>query len=202
MQQFSLFPSAALEPPCLRFQDVSLPTTLRDNSIWIKASDLARALGYFDEGKVSRIYRRHADEFTPNMTQVIEIVAEAHFGLSENLNSGRCRIFSLRGCHLIAMLARTPVAKKFRQWVLDVLDREIANYRDQYNAHTMASARIEAAGHLAGQERVSLAISALELLALGVSQTEVASRLGVSRHVVYRLKKRFGFLWPLKGVQA
>jgi prophage antirepressor-like protein len=34
------------------------------------------------------------------------------------------RVFSLRGAHLIAMLARTPVAKAFRRWVLDVLEKE------------------------------------------------------------------------------
>lgn len=33
------------------------------------------------------------------------------------------RIFSLRGCHLLAMFARTPVAKAFRKWVLDVIER-------------------------------------------------------------------------------
>lgn len=32
------------------------------------------------------------------------------------------RIFSLRGAHLVAMFARTPKAKAFRRWVLDVLD--------------------------------------------------------------------------------
>lgn len=30
------------------------------------------------------------------------------------------RIFSLRGCHLLAMLARTAIAKQFRVWVLKV----------------------------------------------------------------------------------
>ncbi|WP_354666697.1 P22AR C-terminal domain-containing protein, partial [Escherichia coli] len=35
------------------------------------------------------------------------------------------RVFSLRGAHLIAMFARTPVAKEFRRWVLDILDREV-----------------------------------------------------------------------------
>ena len=57
------------------------------------------------------------------MTQVIEISAEPHFGTDKNLSDGRCRIFSLRGCHLLAMFSRTPVAKAFRKWVLDVLDR-------------------------------------------------------------------------------
>lgn len=34
------------------------------------------------------------------------------------------RAFSLRGAHLVAMFARTPKAKEFRRWVLDILDRE------------------------------------------------------------------------------
>ena len=39
------------------------------------------------------------------------------------------RIFSMRGCHLVGMLSRTPVAKAFRRWVLDVLDRLAAEER-------------------------------------------------------------------------
>ena len=35
------------------------------------------------------------------------------------------RIFSLRGCHLLAMFAKTEVAKQFRKWVLDLLDKEV-----------------------------------------------------------------------------
>lgn len=35
----------------------------------------------------------------------------------------KVRIFSLRGCHLLAMFARTPVAKAFRRWVLDVIEQ-------------------------------------------------------------------------------
>lgn len=35
------------------------------------------------------------------------------------------RIFSLRGCHLIAMFAKTPIAKEFRKWLLDVLEKEV-----------------------------------------------------------------------------
>ena len=32
------------------------------------------------------------------------------------------RIFSLRGAQLLAIFARTPPAKRFRRWVLDVLE--------------------------------------------------------------------------------
>lgn len=105
----------------LTFNDVTFSPVNYQNSIWIRAAELARALGYCDESKVSRLYRRNADEFTPEMTQLIEISAEAQSGLMGS--AGRCRIFSLRGCHLLAMFSRTSVAKSFRVWVLDILDR-------------------------------------------------------------------------------
>lgn len=47
--------------------------------------------------------------------------------LSVSGNLGKSvRILSLRGAHLIAMFARMPVAKEFRRWSLDILDREVA----------------------------------------------------------------------------
>ena len=113
----------------LTFNDITFSPVPHQNSLWIRAVELARALGYSSEEKVSRVYRRNADEFTPDMTQLIEISAEAQNGLLDNLSAGRCRIFSLRGCHLLAMFARTPVAKAFRRWVLDVLDRLAAQER-------------------------------------------------------------------------
>ena len=105
----------------LTFNNVALSPITYQNSLWIRAVELARALGYSDGSIVSRLYRKHADEFAPEMTQLIEISAEDRSGLLGS--AGRCRIFSLRGCHLVAMFARTPVAKAFRRWVLDVLDK-------------------------------------------------------------------------------
>ena len=107
----------------LCFNDFTFSPVTHQNSLWIRAVELARALGYSGEEMVSRLYRRNADEFTPDMTQLIEIVAEGQNGLPRKLSSGRARIFSLRGCHLLAMFARTPVAKAFRKWVLDVIER-------------------------------------------------------------------------------
>lgn len=105
----------------LTFNDVTLTPISHQNSLWIRAAELARALGYGRENQVSRLYRSNADEFTPEMTQVIEISDGPESGLSI-----RSRIFSLRGCHLLAMFARTPVAKAFRRWVLDVLEKYAA----------------------------------------------------------------------------
>ena len=104
----------------LTFNNVTLAPI--PHSLWIRSVELARALGYSDESSVGRIYKRNAEEFTPEMTQVIEI--------SDTVNlTVPARIFSLRGCHLVAMFARTPVAKAFRRWVLDVLDKLDAEQR-------------------------------------------------------------------------
>ena len=101
----------------LSFNDVKFdPIQQPDSQIWLKSSEIAEALGYSRADKVTQIYERNADEFPPHMTQVIDS--------SQNLNL-RVRIFSLRGCHLIAMFSRTAVAKEFRKWVLDILDKEV-----------------------------------------------------------------------------
>lgn len=106
----------------LVFNEITLSPVTYQNSLWIRATELARALGYSDTRKITHLYERNADEFTPEMTQVIEITDVPEMGTLENLRR-KARIFSLRGCHLVAMFARTPVAKAFRRWVLDVLDK-------------------------------------------------------------------------------
>lgn len=92
------------------------PVLQSDDQIWLTAAELADALGYSRTDKINQIYKRKEDEFAISMTQLVPS--------PQNLNL-RLRIFSLRGCHLIAMFARTPVAKEFRKWVLDILDREV-----------------------------------------------------------------------------
>lgn len=110
----------------LTFNDVTLTPISHQSSLWIRAAELARALGYGRENQVSCLYRSNADEFTPEMTQAIEISDGPESGLSI-----RSRIFSLRGCHLLAMFARTPVAKAFRRWVLDVLEKYAAEQQSR-----------------------------------------------------------------------
>lgn len=99
----------------LSFNDVNFAPFERSNQIWITACELSKALGYSQTDAASKIYNRNKDEFSENMTQVIENPQTPNLGV---------RIFSLRGCHLVAMFARTKIAKQFRRWVLDILDRE------------------------------------------------------------------------------
>ena len=60
----------------LCFNNITLSPVTRQNSLWIRAAELARALGLAREDKVTQIYQRHADEFTPDMTQLIENAVE------------------------------------------------------------------------------------------------------------------------------
>lgn len=92
------------------------PVPQNDNQIWITSSELAFALGYKHADSVTRIYNRKSDEFTSDMTKVIDNPQTVNLTV---------RVFSLRGCHLITFFARTPVAKEFRKWVLDVLEKEV-----------------------------------------------------------------------------
>jgi len=112
----------------LSFNNVDLtPVDNGDNQIWVTAKQLAEALGYSDDRAVSRIYNKHSDEFTSSMTEGVESTTSTNFkGLLV-----KTRIFSLRGCHLIAMFARTQVAKDFRVWVLNLIEKEIANTQVQ-----------------------------------------------------------------------
>lgn len=99
----------------LSFQSTTFDIIDHDGQPWLKASQIATALGYKDTRAVTKIYQAHEDEFLPSMSVVLKLTTTS--GIPTET-----RIFSLRGCHLVAMFARTSVAKAFRVWVLDVLE--------------------------------------------------------------------------------
>lgn len=105
----------------LTFQDITLSAIERDKKVWLTSADLTRALGYSSDKAISNIYSRRKDEFTNQMTLVVKLMTK---GFGNGQSAKDTRVFSLRGAHLIAMFSRTPVAKDFRKWVLDVLDKE------------------------------------------------------------------------------
>jgi prophage antirepressor-like protein len=109
----------------LTFNGVTLSPISHKNQIWLTSIELAKSLGYADEKSVSRIFTRNKDEFSGNMTTLFQGGQIDHLGESKGVQNGT-RIFSLRGCHLISMFAKTAIAKQFRVWVLDVLDKEVS----------------------------------------------------------------------------
>lgn len=105
----------------LAFNGNTLTTINQANQIWLTSADVAKALGYKSTRSLTNLYNANSDEFSANMTEVIESVTSSK---TKGLKV-KTRIFSLRGCHLLAMFARTDIAKAFRVWVLDILEREV-----------------------------------------------------------------------------
>jgi anti-repressor protein len=105
------------------FKGVQLSPVNDMDSVWFTSADLAAALKYKSTKSITNLFNQNNDEFSEGMTQVIESVTNGINGSSRRM---KVRVFSLRGAHLIAMFARTDVAKEFRRWVLDILDREVA----------------------------------------------------------------------------
>ncbi|TBL62443.1 BRO-N domain-containing protein [Hafnia paralvei] len=106
----------------LTFQQTTFHPVVHDNNAWLTSTELAQALGYADTKSVTKLFTRNSDEFTPAMSLVVEMTTN---GINNSLRKKKVRVFSLRGAHLIAMFATTTVAKEFRRWVLDILDREV-----------------------------------------------------------------------------
>lgn len=101
------------------FQGNALVPVTGISGVWLTSADIAKALQYKSAKSITNLFNQNSDEFTSGMTQVIESVTSGNY-------RKKVRVFSLRGAHLIAMFSRTDVAKEFRRWVLDILDREVA----------------------------------------------------------------------------
>lgn len=101
------------------FKGVQLSPVNDLGSVWFTSADLAAALKYKSTKSITNLFNQNNDEFSEGMTQVIESVTSGNY-------RKKVRVFSLRGAHLIAMFARTEVAKEFRRWVLDILDRQVS----------------------------------------------------------------------------
>ncbi|MWQ48188.1 P22AR C-terminal domain-containing protein [Glaesserella parasuis] len=108
----------------LTFQNTTLSVIDQNNQKWMPALEVGRALGYSNPSvSISQLYDRNKDEFTSSMTAIIDM--DTPSGIQ------KVRIFSLRGCWLLGMRSHTKVAKEFRKWVLDILDREISQNEQQ-----------------------------------------------------------------------
>lgn len=102
----------------LVFNNTPLSVITLNNQIWIASSELAKILQYKKTDSITQIYNRNSDEFTSKMTETLKMRVSGNYQKT-------VRIFSLRGAHLIAMFSNTEIAKEFRKWVLDILDKEV-----------------------------------------------------------------------------
>lgn len=107
----------------LTFKSHTLTPIIINNLPYLGVHQIGVALQYARDDIVNKMYRSHADEFTPDMSFLTTVDTAG--------GKQQVRVFSLRGCHLLAMFSKTPVAKEFRRWVLDLIEQQnqsIANY--------------------------------------------------------------------------
>lgn len=92
----------------------ALEGMMMDGQIWLRVSQIDLPLGYSHTNQVTRLFNRNREEFTDQEVRLLQ--SQTPGGNQSTL------LFSLRGCELLAMLARTPEGKKLRRWVLDILE--------------------------------------------------------------------------------
>lgn len=98
----------------LTFKGTALNPIIINNQPYLRVSQIGSALQYSSPDRLVKVYLNHADEFTPEMSFTTQIDTAG--------GKQMVRVFSLRGCHLLAMFSKTPVAKEFRKWVLDLIE--------------------------------------------------------------------------------
>lgn len=134
----------------LEFNEISFELIYKDGKQWVRGSQVGAALGYTHARRsIAKLYARNVDEFSADMTITMPVLdlaggEDEEDGAQTDGAAPPCavnltaqvpanaeslggqvrevRLFSARGAHLLAMLARTERAKDFRRWVLDVLE--------------------------------------------------------------------------------
>jgi prophage antirepressor-like protein len=98
----------------LQYNQHAMEAVQFGGQMWLRVDQIAPPLGFTHSRNVRLVYERNSEEFTNDETRIVNLPSAG--GAQE------VRVFSLRGTRLLALLARTPEAKAFRRWVLDLLD--------------------------------------------------------------------------------
>lgn len=101
----------------LHYHQHDLEAVEMAGQMWLRGSQLVTPLGLRDIHAIRMIHARNQDEFTTDETRLVMLPTES--------GEQEVRVFSLRGARLLALLARTPAAKAFRRWVLDLLEGRV-----------------------------------------------------------------------------
>ncbi len=107
----------AMMTTTLNYNHHALEAVHMGGQMWLRGAQICAPLGLASEFVLRRIVDRNIDEFTPDETRLVTLPTAG--GPQE------VRVFSLRGARLLALLARTPEAKAFRRWVLDLLEGKL-----------------------------------------------------------------------------
>lgn len=153
-----------------KFEFESHPLTFerRGEEWWANGDEAAVALGYEDKRKVANLYKRHADEFLSSETCVLNL-------RTEGMQARAVRLYSPKGLEHLAMLGRTETCKRFRRWVLDVIEKLRSGAR-LVTEEQMQAAILAAVEKVAEQFRAVILDQQATIRALsGAVQTQASS---------------------------
>ncbi|HEF8772037.1 TPA: hypothetical protein RG734_001012 [Providencia stuartii] len=162
----------------LTFHNFTFNPIVEDGQVWLTSTEIAHVLGYSRTDNVSKLYARNSDEFTDSMTMTVNMTFN---GINNSLRNKSVRVYSLRGAHLIAMFSNTPVAKEFRKWVLDILDKEV---EEKQNLPTTRQKSVSTDGLLA---RLNLICDTWDLAKddIAVFDPKMANRLSATMNMFW-----------------
>lgn len=122
----------------LTFQGVTLDTIAINGQDWVNGGQIGHALQLADPTRsIGRLFKRNRQQFTPDMTTAIELPTATGLRLT--------RVYSPRGVALLCLLSRSPVADRFRAFVLDRLEGQGAAQEDMRGMLEEAQAALLAA---------------------------------------------------------
>ena len=215
--------------PALTFEGLTLTPVDHPGGLWFTAAQVGMALGYgistfgspdlgretafgssnspkragqFDppfwenqknsvNPRVRRIYLRHAEEFDDSMTAEMDLPTAG--------GPQKTRIFSVTGCLLLAVLARTERSRRFRIWLVRAVQRMDEERQGREHQLELFHQNLGfAAGMLWERlqkyppERQRLVRQVLLRRRLGDTQRAIAEQAGASIHVVRGILRRFG----------
>lgn len=164
-----------------------------DGRYWMTAEEIGRALGYnFPRESIIKLYNRHKDELEPYKG---EVKLTSVTGLHET------SIFNTDGMWLLAILASTHKAKKFRKFIVSMLK---ALERDEF-IHVSQIEHWKSQTDLWKKELIELKIGKqiqsskvmdrdkynrmIRYRGMGLTQRETAKLLDISRDAVQHFER-------------
>lgn len=104
----------------IEYNDTPITIVDQEGQPWFLGTDLAKAIGYDENRSLTRLHARNAEEFQDVDTRVVKLTPQ---GASQGREY---RIYSKTGAYLIAIMAKTEKAAKFRRWLVEVLNGDVA----------------------------------------------------------------------------
>lgn len=150
------------------FEGHALTFEKRGEEWWANGDEAADALGYEDKRQVVRLFSRHKSEFLSSETCVVTLTPQVG-------QARAMRLYSPKGLEHLAMLGRTETCKRFRRWVLDVIEALRSGAR-VVTEEQMSSAIATAVERVASQFRAIISQQADTIRALsGAVQTQASN---------------------------